>query len=221
MLETSKLKYVLFDWDNTLVESRTPLVLAVNRILEIYHLPPWEKVKHLRDCNLSFRDNFPRIFGGNAEEAYIKYRQVYLQMMPTKIKTYPFTKRILKYFSCLGIQLYVVSNKERVLLEKEKEILFSDVHFRKIVCGHEAPQDKPSPHQIFYALSEDILPEQITPEQVWMIGDSPMDSEAALRANALPIRIGQSIWGDEGESNNKIVYMNNFREFYQKLGTKM
>ena len=206
MMNISKLKYALFDWDNTLAESQTSLVEAVNIVLKKYHLPQWEKVKHLRDCNLSFKDNFPRIFGKIAEEAYSCYREIYLQRMPLKIKTFPFVKEILENLSCRGVLLYVVSNKERILLEREKELLFPDVYFRKIVCGHEAKEDKPSPEQIFYALSEDLIPQDITPEEVWMIGDSPMDSQAAIAAHATPIRIGKSIWGDEGKKDSKIIY---------------
>ncbi|MBR1604504.1 MAG: HAD family hydrolase [Alphaproteobacteria bacterium] len=220
MLDISKLKYALFDWDNTLVESRTSLVETVNIVLETYHLPTWEKVKYLRDCNLSFKDNFPRIFGDAATEAYAKYREIYLQRMPLKIKTFPFVRKMLKELSCRGILLYIVSNKERILLEKEKEILFPDIYFRKIVCGHEAPEDKPSPQQIFYALEEELEAEKITPEEVWMIGDSPMDSQSALNANAQAIRIGRSIWGDEGDPDNHIIYFNDFKQFYQNLGTK-
>lgn len=220
MLDISKLKYALFDWDNTLAESRTSLVEAVNIVLEMYHLPTWEKVKNLRDCNLSFKDNFPRIFGKVAEEAYNRYREIYLQYMPTKIKTFPFATEILRELSCRGVLLYVVSNKERILLEREKELLFPDIYFQRIVCGHEAPEDKPSPQQIFYALSEELKPEEITPEEVWMIGDSPMDSQSAVNANAQAIRVGKSIWGDEGEPDSHVVYFNDFKEFYQNLGTK-
>lgn len=32
-LDLSKLEYVIFDWDNTLAESRSTLVLSVNRVL--------------------------------------------------------------------------------------------------------------------------------------------------------------------------------------------
>lgn len=220
MLNISKLKYALFDWDNTLVESRKPLVTAINIVLKKYKMPDWEQVKQLRNCNLSFKDNFPLIFKGVAEEAYDTYRKVYLKIMPTQIKKFSYVSEVLELMGNLGIQLYVVSNKERLLLEKERDFLFSGICFRKIVCGHEAPEDKPSPHQIFYALSEDIKPEEITPEEVWMIGDSPMDSQAAIAANATPIRIGQSIWGDEGEANTHIIYFNCFKDFYQNIGTK-
>ena len=71
-LHADKLKIVIFDWDNTLAETRTPLIYAVNRVLKEYGLPEWKEVKKLRDNNLSFRDNFPRIFGSRADEAYRK-----------------------------------------------------------------------------------------------------------------------------------------------------
>ena len=70
MLDVSKLKHIVFDWDNTLVESRSSLVAAVDKVLAYYNLPSWDNVRHLRDCNLSFKDNFPRIFGDKADEAY-------------------------------------------------------------------------------------------------------------------------------------------------------
>ena len=219
MLDISKLKYALFDWDNTLVESRSSLTTAINEVLAAYHLPCWDKVKKLRDGSLSFKDNFPLIFGKIAEEAYTRYRDIYLRIMPTKIKTFPYVVKLLTYLSTRGIQLYIISNKERILLEKEKELLFPKVYFRKIVCGHEAPADKPSPEHIYYALEEDMLPQKITPETVWVIGDSPLDSQAALNAHAQAIRIGRSIWGDEGEPNSQIIYFNDFKDFYQNLGT--
>lgn len=220
MLDISKLKYAVFDWDNTLVESRSSLTTAIDETLAFYKMPCWEKVKYLRDTNLSFKDNFPLIFGALAEEAYEHYREVYLKIMPMKIRVFPTVEKLLNFMSSRGILLYIVSNKERCLLEKEKELLLPLIHFRKIVCGHEASEDKPSPQQIYHALAGDIKPENMTPEQVWVIGDSPMDSQAAQRAHALPIRIGRSIWGDEGTQESGTVYFNDFNDFYQNLGTK-
>ena len=72
-----KLQVAAFDWDNTLAYSREALVYSINQILPLYNLPDWDVVKQQRNRNLSFRDNFPRIFGAQAEEAYEKYRAVY------------------------------------------------------------------------------------------------------------------------------------------------
>ena len=87
-LHADKLKIVIFDWDNTLAETRTPLIYAVNRVLKEYGFPEWKEVKKLRDNNLSFRDNFPRIFGSRADEAYRKYAEIYLRSVAGLISTF-------------------------------------------------------------------------------------------------------------------------------------
>ena len=76
-LSIKDLRVAAFDWDNTLAYSREALVFSINKVLPLYGLPCWDIVKTLRDRNLSFRDNFPRIFGDKAHEAYEKYRIIY------------------------------------------------------------------------------------------------------------------------------------------------
>lgn len=88
-LHADKLKIVIFDWDNTLAETRTPLIYAVNRVLKEYGLPEWKEVKKLRDNNLSFRDNFPRIFGSRADEAYRKYPKSIFAASPVSFQPLP------------------------------------------------------------------------------------------------------------------------------------
>ncbi len=217
-LNISELQYVIFDWDNTLAQSRDALVLAVNKVLREYNLPDWSQVRGKRDPNLSFRDNFPRIFGSeNAVAAYERYVEIYSSEVRQHIDTFPGVKDVLNYFHKRGIPMMVMSNKDRRLMNVELPLLFKPELFAKVVCGHEAARDKPFPEQIYYTLEGLLKPEEITPQKVWMIGDSPMDSDAAQSANALPIRIGRSIWGDEGEPDSKIVYFNCFEEFYRVL----
>ena len=193
----SDLQYALFDWDNTLAESRSSLVAAVDQVLMEYHLPPWCESKNKRDRNLSFKDNFPNIFGAEADAAYARYRQIYLSIVDSKISSFPCAAEVLDFLSSQGIKLMIVTNKERCLLEHELPLLYNPKLFSNIICGHEAPADKPSGEQIRYALRDYLPAAQITPHNSWMIGDSPQDSGAALAANALPIRVHQSIWGDD------------------------
>lgn len=42
-LHADKLKIVIFDWDNTLAETRTPLIYAVNRVLKEYGFAGMER----------------------------------------------------------------------------------------------------------------------------------------------------------------------------------
>ena len=216
-LDISKLRAVLFDWDNTLAESRSSLVIAVNRVLKEYHLPEWEISKQKRDTNLSFKDNFPRIFGDKAYEAYERYREIYKSIAASRIIAFPSAKEVIEFFKSRGIILMIVTNKERCLLEYELPLLYKKEDFAKIVCGHEAPRDKPHGDQALFALKGFINREEISPETVWIVGDSPQDSNSALEINALPIRINRSIWGDEGQREDKIVYFSGFPEFLSAL----
>ncbi len=216
-LPIDKLKVVLFDWDNTLAESRTPLLYAINKVLEEYHMPEWNVVKSRRDDNLSFKDNFPRIFGNKAGEAYDKYSKLYLKNVGRLISTFEGVNEVLKFLKKHNIKVMIMTNKDRKLLDFELPLLFDTNTFDKVVAGHEAPRDKPYGEHALHALDGFMEPEDINPDSVWVVGDSPQDSSCAKCVNAKAIRIGKSIWGDEQESNNNIVYFDTFCDFYQEL----
>lgn len=217
-MDVSNLRYVLFDWDNTLAQTRPALVSSVNRVLSEYGLPDWDVSSAKRDKNLSFQDNFPNIFGADkAAAAYKRYCEVYLENgIPEVIATVGADK-VLNFFRERKIVIMIVSNKDRRLLAAELPRLYNPHLFAEIVCGHEAPADKPSPQQIRYALRNYLRPEEISKENVWMIGDSRQDSDSAVAAGALPVRIGKSIWGDSGISDEHIVFYDDFSDFYETL----
>ncbi len=219
-LPIDKVKLVIFDWDNTLAETRTSLTFAVNQILKDYGMPDWEEVKKQRDTNLSFRDNFPRIFGSKAEEAYKKYAEVYLQNVKNLISSFKGTQEVLNWLKAHGIKIAIMTNKDRRLLEYELPLLFEPKLFDRIVCGHEAPRDKPYPDHAQYTI-HGLLPEEVvSPETVWVVGDSPQDSICACGAGVLPIRIGHPIWGDEEKYAKNIIHYNSFEDFYADLNKK-
>ena len=219
-LDISKLQYVIFDWDNTLAESRSSLVAALNQALAEYNLPDWEISKEKRDCNLSFKDNFVNVFGPqNAASAYAKYREIYKKIVPDKISSFPKAREVLNFFAKHHIKMIIVTNKERCLLEYELPLLYDKDLFCNIVCGHEAEADKPHKEQALYALKDFLPASQITPQNVWVIGDSPQDSLMAEAINALPIRINKSIWGDESDTSNSIIHFKGFEELYNSLIT--
>lgn len=215
-LSIKKLKVVAFDWDNTLACTREALCFSVNKILPRYGLPQWDEVKKLRDDNLSFRDNFPRIFGDKAEQAYSEYREVYKQNAERLIKVPEMALETVEFLHKKGIILAIVSNKDRLLLDYELPMLYDDSLFDVTVCGHEAPRDKPHPEQLLFALQKFKL--EVSAETVWMVGDSQMDSNCALAAGVKAIRIGKSIWGDQARADETdVLFVDDFRHFYRLL----
>ena len=216
-LNLKELKAAVFDWDNTLAESRTALVFCVNKVLREYNLPEWEVVKAKRDNKLSFRDNFPRIFGDKAADAYEKYTKIYLQNVGKMITAFPKTIEVLQFLKLQGVKLMVMSNKDRKLLDYELPLLFNPEMFDNVVCGHEAMKDKPYGEHLFWTLKDMFTPQQINRQNVWVIGDSPQDSACAKNAGALPIRIGKSIWADESDDTSGIIFFDSFVDFYKTL----
>ena len=216
-LNIEGLKAAVFDWDNTLAESRSTLVYAINQVLPQYGLESWDKVKEKRDNNLSFKDNFPKIFGGKAEEAYKKYSEIYLKNVAQRITAFPKTHEVLNFFKKHQVAVMIMTNKDRVLFDYELPLLFNPNIFDNIVCGHEAKEDKPFKGHLIWTVKDILSEKDINPKTVWVIGDSPMDSCCAQAAGARPIRIGKSIWGDEKKKTEDICFFNSFVDFYQSL----
>ena len=218
MLNLQEVKYILFDWDNTLAESRTCLVTTVNEILKKYNLPDWEHQKTKRDPNLSFRDNFPNIFGvDNAQDAYKEYAELYKQNVGKLLTTFPKVKETLEFLKSQDKKIIILTNKDRKLLDFELPLLFDRSLFDRIIAGHEAPKDKPYPEQAWFALQGWLAPQDFTPEKVWIVGDSKMDSDCAFSAHAQAIRSGKAIWGDEKKLSADIAYFSSFEKFFNFL----
>lgn len=216
-LDVSKLKYVLFDWDNTLAESHTPLLYAIRQVLAEKGLPQWETYQSVRDNNLSFKENFKNFFNGQADEIYERYAEIYLQNVERLISTFPKVPEVLNFLRMNNVVLMIMTNKDRRLLEFELPLLFEPKYFEKVVCGCEAPYDKPHKAHVIFALEGYLEPKEIMRHNVWVVGDSPQDSQAALAAGALPIRIGKDIWHDCETYSDEVIYFKNFAEFYDCL----
>ena len=214
-LNVSNLKAVVFDWDNTLAQSRDALVASVNVVLKKYDLPSWDEVKSKRNNNLSFEDNFPIIFGKNAHKAYQLYRQIYVQIVPNLIKRTRYAYPVLNFFKKRNIPICLMTNKDRYLLDFEMPLLFEAEYFSYIVCGHEAAYNKPHPEHLIQTLKP-FLP-NIKMQNVWVIGDSPQDSDCACSCGAKAIRIGADLWEEDKNTDKNCLFFDSFVDFYESL----
>ena len=213
----AKLQYILFDWDGTLADNAAVVLQSVNQVLDEYDLPDWEQMKHRRDPRLSLWDNFANLFGREAEAAYERYLQIYKAATPAMVKAFPGAVKALEFLKDDSREVMIMTNKDRRLLDIELPLLYNPDIFSRIVCGHEAPRDKPYPEHIFYTLRGLLTPAEITPENVWMVGDSDQDSDCALAAGALPIRVNQALFGNGGYVSDNVKYFKDFGELLAAL----
>ena len=180
-------KAILFDWDNTLVDSWTTIHEALNTVMAAMEKPLWSLRETKERVRLSLRESFPLHFGDRWEEA----RRIYLDAFRTihldRLNPLPGRGELLRGLVDDGIFLGVVSNKTGALLRREAERIGWFGLFGSLIGAGDAPQDKPNPAPVALALA----PSGIQPGAgVWLVGDTGIDMECAHNSGCIPILLG-------------------------------
>ncbi|MHA1598439.1 MAG: HAD family hydrolase [Alphaproteobacteria bacterium] len=172
----SQPKAILFDWDNTLIDSWLIIHDALNFTFAAYDKPLWSLDETKLRVRKSLRDSFPGIFGDDWSQAadtfYARFDDIHLDML----SPIDGSAQMLNELSGLGIYLGVVSNKRGEYLRREARHLGWDVHFGKLVGALDAAADKPSPHPVTMALAGSGI---VAGPDVWFVGDADIDMECA------------------------------------------
>ena len=178
---------ILFDWDNTLVDSWATIHEALNICMAAMGKPAWALMETKERVRLSLRESFPIHFGERWEEA----RQIYLDSFRAihldRLAALPGRGELLRSLAAEGIFLGVVSNKTGALLRLEAEQIGWSAFFGNVVGAGDASADKPDPAPVRLALA----PSGIEPgTTVWFVGDTGVDMECAGNSGCLPVLLG-------------------------------
>ena len=195
-------KAILFDWDNTLVDTWRVAYDAINVALKALHLKPLTPEEFWKQPHLSLRDASRNLFGDSFEEGerifYEAVKKLHLQDLVTLEGAEP----LLHALKTRGIYMGVVSNKDGTLLRKEVHHLGWNDHFHQIIGSRDVEEDKPSHLPVLAALqTSTVLPSY----DVWFVGDSIVDVHCARASGCVPIVVGQ---GDATQEDD-IVYAKN------------
>lgn len=177
---------VLFDWDNTLVDTWPCLIAALNMTLVAMGKEPWTEAYAKVHIAKSMRDSFPELFGDRWEEArdifYASFGDIHLD----RLVPLPGARAVLDELHGLGVWVAVVSNKTGTFLRQEADHLNWTPLFRHLVGAGDAAQDKPALAPVSMALDgAGILPGP----DVWFVGDNRIDIECGHTTGCLPILI--------------------------------
>lgn len=176
---------ILFDWDNTLVDSWPVIHTALNMTLRHMQHPEWSLEKVMRTVKKSMREAFPELFGVRWEEAADHYQQSYRSINLQNLKPIAGATELLRGLQPLP--LAVVSNKRGQNLRDEVAHLNWGAFFKATVGAGDATRDKPSPDPALLALKTlGIAPSPA----VWFVGDTVVDLECATAAGLTPILYG-------------------------------
>jgi phosphoglycolate phosphatase len=178
---------VLFDWDNTLVDSWPTIHAALEHTLTAMGRAPWTLEESKARVRLSLRDSFPVLFGARWEEARRIYMEAFEAIHLERLAALSGVVELLDHLHGAGFYLAVVSNKTGRVLRREAEHLGWSRYFARLVGAHDATADKPDPAPIHLALAGSGI---TAGPLVWYVGDTAVDIECALNAGCVPVLLG-------------------------------
>lgn len=178
---------VLFDWDNTLVDTWLLIHGGMRVVFENKGLAPWTLQETKDRCHESAREALPKLFPNSWQSAMDDfYGYVHTRHLDDLVLL-PFAKEMIESLIARGIPLGLVSNKSKQLLVKEVAHLGFSGYFGTVVGSGDAVRDKPDPAPVQLALNQlDIEPSM----DVWLIGDTPVDWKSAKSAGVRAIGVG-------------------------------
>ena len=195
-------KAVIFDWDNTLVDTWSLIQDAIDKTMTKMGQEPWglEKVKN--NVSKSMRESFPAIFGYNWQKAGEIYKNQYHANNLKNLVFLEGAQELIEYLYQKKIILFIVSNKIGTTLRKEAESLGVKDKFFSIVGATDAAYDKPDKAPVELALQDsDLNPQK---DLIWFIGDTIVDIECAYNSDCKPVLYGNG----ESISENFIKQIN-------------
>ncbi|HJQ60748.1 MAG TPA: HAD family hydrolase [Vineibacter sp.] len=175
---------LLFDWDNTLVNTWGVITTSYNAALAHFGMPAWSEDDTRARAHNSLRDTFPRLFGDRWQEARSVFFQTFDAVHLERLRTQPGAEALLAALSKRGLYLAVVSNKTGAALRKEVTYLGWDRYFGRVVGATDAIRDKPAPDPVQLALEAAPFG---AGEHVWFVGDTRVDLECAHKSGCLPV----------------------------------
>jgi phosphoglycolate phosphatase len=182
---------VLFDWDNTLIDSWDCIHAALNVTFEAMGLPAWSLEDTLAKVRRSLRESFPLLFGERWEEARAVYYQHFSAHHLEHLRPLAGARELLETLSGQGVYLAVVSNKTGRFLRAEAAALGWEGYFGRLVGAADAAVDKPDPEPVRLALEPlGLVPGRFRADEAWFIGDADVDMECAHATGCLPILVG-------------------------------
>lgn len=177
---------LIFDWDNTLVDTWPTIHEALRQTFEAMGVEPWTLDETRRRVRRSMRESFPELFGERWTHARDVFYEAYERVHLTSLTPCPGAEEGLAALSRMDLYLGVISNKTGRYLRSEARHLGWHDYFGNLVGAGDAARDKPAPDPVAQALRGSGL---APGDDIWMVGDAGVDMEMAHLTGLVPVLI--------------------------------
>lgn len=177
---------LIFDWDNTLVDSWPAIHEALASTFTEFGLVPWTLDEVKRRVRKSMRESFPPLFGERWQEAGAFFKKAFTDIHLDRISPLPGAETMLNDMASDGLWLGVVSNKHGDVLREEAAHVGWTHYFGRIVGAFDAERDKPAPDPVWLALGDSRI---ACGPDVWFVGDTDVDMECGFNSACVPVLV--------------------------------
>lgn len=213
MVVSKKPDAVIFDWDNTLVDTWPIIYAALVETFTAFDMEPWPLERVKSNVKKSMRDSFPEVFGEDWQRAADIYQRAYRSSALVDLKALDGSYLLLDALTKLDVPLFVVSNKKGDNLRAELEHLGWNHYFKNAVGAGDAVRDKPHPDPVWHAIKPHGF--DVT-DNIWFIGDSDVDLECAQGIGCVPILFGEhasTMPGYKADALNGFSYLYHLKNY--------
>lgn len=177
---------VIWDWDNTLADTKQAVKAGIEDVANHFHLPPITE-HDLKNVMTVHRGEFwQRSFGPRLMDGINYYIQVYPKYAD-RVTLFDDTVSALQYIRSQGVPQLILSNKAHQNLIKEVYAAKVEAYFEKIVGSDEIHGGKPERRFADYAL------QGIDYDRIIFIGDGLSDMQMASVLGAISICVGNHV----------------------------
>lgn len=199
---SAKPQAVVFDWDNTLVDTWPIIHAALEATFTAMGQVPWTFDETRQRVAKSLRDSFPDLFGDRWEDAATVFYDTFGSLHLERLTPLDQAENLLREIAGAGVPCSIVSNKNgRFLRDEVKHLGWGDL-IHASIGATDAARDKPDPAPMHMALDGTGL----TPSrQIWYVGDSPIDMQFAAATGCRGILVHSTEVLPETRSNSDLI----------------
>lgn len=187
-------KYILFDFDGTLVNTNDVIVASWQHTYKHYlgHEVPVDRITACfgEPLLLTMAREFPEVDPADAADVY---RTFQVENADRLVTIFPGIKELLADLKAAGYVLGIVTSRTRESCQRYMKMFDITSYFSDLVTCDDTTVHKPNPEPILLAMSR----LGAAPEECIMIGDSPFDIKCANNAGVDSVMVEWRITSDD------------------------
>ncbi|MWV47494.1 pyrophosphatase PpaX [Paenibacillus sp. HJL G12] len=206
---------ILFDLDGTIIDTNDLIITSFMHVLEKHQLTPLTREEIIPKMGATLEQQLQEFSGlGDITTLMTSYRSYNDEHHDVMVKMFPHVEEVVKQLHAQGIQLGVVTTKNKPGTIRVMEMFGLQKYMGAVVTLNDVEHPKPHAEPILKALG--IL--GADPSRTLMVGDSPVDIQSAKAAGVRSVGVAWSLKGEKALLEHQPDYViHDMKDLYKLL----